>query len=452
VSRKPVQTRAILPSFANPVEYGRKPLVIDRAEGVYFWDTKGRRYIDGGAGTAVVNVGYGNKEIIEVMKSQIDKLTYNYLSYSLSEPAIKVAELLIRLLRGKMKQVHFTTGGSEAADTAVKIARLYHVLNGQPKRYRFIARWISYHGSTIGGLSCSGHAPRRKNFEPLLLDFPHAEPVYCYRCPLGKEYPDCAVECAKSIERVIRNEGVETISAFIAEPIVGSTGGGLVPPPEYFEIVREICDRYGILLVADEVITGFGRTGKMFAMEHWNVKPDIVMMSKGMSSGYAPIGGVAISAEIAEAFEGGKGIDFAHGFTFAGNPVACAATVKNIEIIQREKLPERAMELGEYLKEKLLALDQPLVGDVRGKGLFVGVELVKNRKTKEVFPDDQSIGAEVAELALQRGVKIFGMKGHDSGMISDLLEISPPLIIDRSQLDVIVTTIDKCLSEVKHKL
>ncbi len=307
MSRKSVGTDAVLPSFANPVEYGRRPLVIDRAEGVHFWDTEGRRYIDGVAGVMVVNVGYGNKEIIEVMKSQIDKLAYNFLSYSLSEPAIKAAELLTRLLPGKMKEVHFTTGGSEAADTAVKIARLYHVLNGQPKRYRFIARWISYHGSTIGGLSCSGHAPRRKNFEPLLLDFPHAEPAYCYRCPFGKEYPDCAVECAKSIERVIRNEGAETISAFIAEPVVGSTGGGLVPPPEYFKIVREICDKYGILLVADEVITGFGRTGKMFAMEHWNVKPDIVMMAKGMSSGYAPIGGVAISAEIAEAFEVERG-------------------------------------------------------------------------------------------------------------------------------------------------
>ena len=440
---------SMLPPFANPVEYKRTPLVIDRADGVYFWDTHGNRYLDAVAGVMVVNVGYGRREIIDAMKAQMDKLTYNFLSYSASPPALEVAKRLVEISPGEMGKVFFTTGGSEASDTAVKIARLYHVLNGQATRFRFIGRWISYHGSTLGGLSCSGHALRRKNYEPLLLNFPHAAPAYCYRCPFGKEYPDCAVECASSIEQLIRNEGPESIAAFIAEPIVGSTGGGLVPPPEYFKIVREICDRYGILLVMDEVLTGFGRTGAMFACNHWNIEPDIIMMAKGMSSGYAPIGGVAVSRRIAETFERGKGVDFAHGFTFAGNPVACVAALKNIEIIIRERLPERSLRLGEYLKEKLKALDHRIVGDVRGKGLLVGVELVKNKETKQIFPDHQQVAAEIAARALRKGVKVFGLKGHDSGMISDFLVISPPLIITEQELDHVVNTIDSCLKELE---
>lgn len=259
------------------------------------------------------------------------------------------------------------------------------------------------------------------------------------------------MECANSIEQLIRNEGPESIAAFIAEPIVGSTGGALVPPPEYFKIVREICDRYGILLVMDEVLTGFARTGAMFASNHWNIEPDILMMAKGMSSGYAPIGGVAVSKAIAEVFEKGKGVDFAHGFTFAGNPVACAAALKNIEIITREELAERSLRLGEYLKEKLKALDHRIVGDVRGKGLLVGIELVKDKESKQIFADHQQVAAEISARALRKGVKIFGLKGHDSGMISDFLVISPPLIITEQELDHIVNTIDSCLKEFETK-
>jgi adenosylmethionine-8-amino-7-oxononanoate aminotransferase len=447
-----METTSILPHFANPIEFRKSVLVIDRADGVYFWDSSGKRYLDGVAGVMVVNVGYGNREIIEAMKRQMDKLCYNFLSYSASSPALETARRLTEILPGDMKEVFFTTGGSEAADTAIKVSRLYHVLNGEPKRYRFVGRWISYHGSTIGGLSCSGHAPRRKDFEPLLLHFPHAAPAYCYRCPFGREYPDCQIECATSVEQLILNEGLESIAGFIAEPIVGSTGGALVPPPEYFRIVREICDTYGILLVIDEVLTGFGRTGAMFASDHWEVKPDIVMVAKGLSSGYAPIGAVAINESISDAFETGKGTNFAHGFTFAGHPVSCAAALTNMEILKREKLPERSLKSGEYLMEKFRALDHRIIGDVRGKGLLVGVELVKDRKSKENFPASRNIAEEVSKRTLKRGVKIFGLKGHNSGMISDFLVFSPPLIITEEQLDLIVEAVDATLREIEANI
>jgi taurine-pyruvate aminotransferase len=444
-------TKAFMPHFANPTVFKEDPLIVKKAEGVYFWDSEGRKYLDGVAGVMVVNAGYGRKEILDAMKDQLDELAYNFLSYSVSEKALELSQALTRIMPGNMKEIFFTTGGSEATDTSLKVARLYHTLNGEGERYRFVSRWISYHGATIGGLSCSGHAPRRRHFEPLLLDFPHALPSYCYRCPFGKTFPDCGIECASSIEQLIRNEGPESISAFIAEPIVGSTGGALVPPDEYFKIVREICDKYGILLVVDEVLTGFGRTGKMFASDHWGVKPDIVLFAKGVSSGYAPIGGVAFGPAIAEKFESDKGVEFAHGFTFAGSPVACTASLKNLEILSREKLPERSLKSGEYLQKKLVDLDRKIIGDVRGKGLLVGVELVRDRASKEMFRDDEPVGAEISKHALKRGVKIFGLKGHDSGMISDFLVISPPLIIEEEQLDTIVNVIDQCLQDAEAK-
>lgn len=444
-------TGAFMPHFANPLAFKEDPLIVRKAEGVYFWDSQGRKYLDGVAGVMVVNAGYGRKEIIDAMKDQLGELAYNFLSYSVSERALELSKALTRIMPGGMKEIFFTTGGSEATDTSLKIARLYHTLNGEGERYRFVSRWISYHGATIGGLSCSGHAPRRRHFEPLLLNFPHAQPAYCYRCPFGKTPSDCAIECASSIEQLIRNEGPESISAFIAEPIVGSTGGALVPPEEYFKTVREICDKYGILLVMDEVLTGFGRTGAMFASDHWGVKPDIVLFAKGVSSGYAPIGGVALGPAIAEKFESGRGVEFAHGFTFGGSPVACVASLKNLEILTRERLAERSLKSGEYLKKRLAELDRKIIGDVRGRGLLVGVELVRDRETKEMFRDDESVGAEISKEALKKGVKIFGLKGHGSGMISDFLVISPPLIIEEEQLDALVSVIDECLGQAEQK-
>jgi adenosylmethionine-8-amino-7-oxononanoate aminotransferase len=434
--------------FCNPKEYAKNSFVLERAEGSKFWDVNGKEYIDAIAGVEVVNVGYGNKEIINAMKIQMDKLIYNCLVYASSPPVALAAEKIVQHSPKGLEKVWFVTGGSEAVDTCIKIARQYHYLKGNKGKYKVIARWMSYHGATLGALSCTGHPPRREVFDPLLLKFPHIPACYCYRCPFGKEYPNCDIDCAWALDYVIKTERASTVSAFIAEPIVGLTAAGLVPPKEYYDIVREICDKYDVLFITDEVLTGFGRTGKMFAIDHYDALPDMMAIGKGITSGYAPLGAVVTRKEIEEVFEQSD-LVFQHGHTFGGHPVACVACLANIEVIVKNNLTKKAEEMGNYLMKRLRELNRKIIGDVRGKGLLVGIELVKEKDTKKIFGVNENIGAKVAYEALKRGVKIFGTKAFDSEIMSDILFITPPLIITKKEIDKVIEVIDESIKEVE---
>lgn len=443
--------RRLIPHFNIMDEFIDKSIIIDRAEGAHFWDINGKKYLDGVSGVFVVNIGYGNRRVISKIKEQLEKVTYNCLIYSTNTAALELIEKLSTVTPKGINGFFFVSGGSEAVESAIKISRQYHLHSGFPNKYRVISRWISYHGATIGALSATGHPPRRDPFEPLLLKFPHIPPAYCYRCPFRKKYPECDVECARKLETVIRTEGADSISAFIAEPIVGLTGGAIAPPKEYFPIVREICDKYNVHLILDEVITGFGRTGKMFALEHWDVKPDIITVGKGMASGYSPIAAAIVKEEIIEELRA-SGDFISHGHTFGGHPVSCAAASACLDVILNDGLVDNSARMGEYLMKRLRELNHKIIGDVRGRGLLVGVELVRDKEKKSIFPPDLEVGKMVADEALKRGVKIFGLKGADSGLISDFLTLGPPLIVNREHIDRIVEVVDESLRVVEERL
>jgi len=289
-------------------------------------------------------------------------------------------------------------------------------------------------------------------FEPLLADFPHISAPYCYRCPYNRTPDKCELECAWELERTIKVEGVDSISAFIAEPIGGLTAGALVPPKEYLQIIREICNRHNVFFIADEVLVGFGRTGKNFAVEHSAVIPDLMVLAKGITSGYAPEAAVLTSPEFAQVFDDHDSI-FHHGHTFGGSPVASAAVAACIDIMVKEKLADRAAEMGKYFMKRLKELEKHrIVGDVRGIGLIAAVELVKDKATKRIFGPTENVGAEIASRMLEKGVKLFGTKGFDTGMISDFLSLAPPLIITREQIDRVVDVMDESIGEAERNL
>ena len=437
--------------FAAMKEYAEGTLPIIKAKGVYVEDAGGKRYLDAVSGVTVVNIGYGNSRVIEAMKKQLDELTFCCLIYCSSIPTIKLAKKIAEITPGDLEKVFFVDSGSEAVETAIKIARQYHYQTGSSKKFKTISRWISYHGATLGALSATGRTIHRRPFEPMLARFPHIPPPYCYRCFFGKEYPDCDMECARFLEKTIRLEDPDSVSSFIAEPIIGLSGAGIVPPDEYFPMVREICDQYNVLFIFDEVITGFGRTGKMFAAEHWNVVPDILVGAKGATSGYAPLGFAIAKPGIWDAFFGEGRETLAHGHTYGGHALGCAAGLACIDVMKSEGLVERSSRMGKYLKKRLRALNHKIIGDVRGEGLLVGVELVKDRETKEIFDQDQKVGPEIAEKAFEKGVKIFGYKSPCPGMTSDLLYITPPLIITKEEIDTIVDVVDQSITEVEKK-
>ena len=418
--------------------------VIVDGEGIYLKDAEGKQYIDGISGLWVVAVGHGRKEIADAVYEQSKRFTYANTYVYGNVPAIKLASKLAEITPGDLNRVFFSSGGSEAVETAIKMARQYHVNRGDRGRFKVLARRLSYHGSSMGSLSIS-RSPLVKAwlFEPLAPIGRHVDPIYCYRCPWNLEYPTCGIQCAREFEKLIQFENPETISAIIAEP-VSISAGNIVPVPEYYPMLREICDKYGILLIADEVITGFGRTGKMFACEHFGVTPDIMTVAKGLSSGYQPLAATIAGDKVVEAFRGGDTETFGHGITFGGHPVACAAGVANLEILERENLVENSAKMGPYLLAQLqsLADEHPVVGDVRGIGLLCGMELVRDRSTKERFPKDVKIGSRLVK------------KLESLGLITraaDTVYLAPPLIINKEQIDDMVNIMDQGLNWVDQE-
>ncbi|MCZ6872386.1 MAG: aspartate aminotransferase family protein [bacterium] len=402
-------------------------------------DAEGREYFDALSGLWLVNVGYGREAIAEAMARQAKTLSYASSSRAVTLPAVQLATLLAQLTPGDLSTVLFCSSGSEAVESALKITRPYHALRGEPERYKIIARRGSYHGATYGAMSVSG-TPQSVDpyFSPLLPGTLTVSAPYCYRCDYRKTYPDCEIYCAEAIEDLIQYENPSSIAAVIAEPISAACGV-VVPPPEYLPRLREICDRHGILLILDEIITGFGRTGKMFAAQHWDVVPDIMTVAKGLSSGYAPIAAAICRRHIAEQFDSRHHKPLAHLLTFGGHAVACAAALANLEIIQQEHLVENAAQQGDALLAQLneLATRYPIIGDVRGLGLLCAIELVSNRETKTPFTADGPEMTHLLDILAELGV----LTRADTN-----LYLAPPLCMKQEERHHLVTCIDTALA------
>jgi len=408
-----------------------EPVVVSRASGATITDTEGKEYVDCFSGISVVNTGHSNPKVIEAAKKQLDNYTHACAYVYYSEPVAKLAEKLARIAPSGLQKTFFSNSGAEAVECGLKLARKF------TKKHEIIALMRSFHGRTLGTLSVTGQAGRRSySMGPYLGSIAFAPTPYCYRCPLGLEFPKCGIECAKMIEDVVRYATSGDVAAFIAEPILGE-GGIIVPPEDYFKEAKKNLDKYGILFIADEVQTGFARTGKLFGIEHYNVIPDIMCFAKAIANGL-PLGACTARTDIADSFQPGD-----HLSTFGGNPVCCAAALANIEFIQEEDLPKRATESGRYVMHRLeeLKSKHKLIGDVRGKGLMIGLELVKNRESKDPASSET---AKVRALCRDKGVLI-----GSGGVLGNVLRIQPPLVISQSQLDIAIDAVDQSLKEVE---
>ena len=421
----------------------------ERGEGVYLYDTEGRRYLDASGGSVVVNIGHGVAEVAQAIAEQAGQVAYVHGTMFTTQVLEEYAEALAEIVPLSHPRFFFLSSGSEAVETAIKFARQVQMDRGEPGRYMVISRWRSYHGTTLGALAVSGRARFRQPFLPLLQDFPHIPPPYCYRCPWGKSYPGCEVDCAQALEAAIRLAGLENVAAFIAEPISGASLGAAVPPPEYWPLVREICDRYGLLLIADEVMTGFGRTGRWFAMQHWDVMPDVMVMAKGASGGYFPLSITAVRGEWVEVIRKGHG-DFVHGGTFSHHAVGAAAGLAALRYLQENDLVSASKVKGEMLGKKLRAAlgDLPCVGDVRGLGLMWAVEFVADRATKAPFPPAARFARRVADAAFDKGLIVYPCTGCADGVAGDLVMVAPPFIITEAQMDEAVRLLREAIVEV----
>ena len=423
--------------------------VITRGKGVFLYDKAGREYLDAVGGISVVNIGHGVSEVIAAMREQAERVAFVHGGSFANEAAMELCDELATWAPKGMGHVLLLSGGSEATETAMKLAHQYHLERGKEGKYRIISRWISYHGNTIGALSMSGRTAWRREFTPYLQNFPKIHPPYCYRCPYGKSYPGCGIACAEDLERVIALEGAEGIAAFIAEPVIGTSAAGVTPPPEYYPRIREICDKHDILFIADEVITGVGRTGKNFAIEHWGVVPDMITTAKALSSGYAPLAAVILHDKVYDAFVKGSG-HMTQGFTYSGHPLCSSVGLAVLRYLKTHNLVENAARIGRVLLARLETLKRfPIVGDVRGTGLILGVEFVADQATKRPFPPEAGVTRRIVEATLAEGVMVVpGMGGMIDGVAGDHIQISPPYIFNEANVEQLVKALEVAIQKV----
>ena len=417
-------------------------------EGCYLIDTTGKRYLDGSGGAAVSCLGHGDRDVIAAIKAQLDRVAFAHTGFLTSEPAETLADLLVAQAPAGIDRVYLVSGGSEATEAAIKLARQFWVEKGQPKRGRLIARKQSYHGNTIGALSAGGNEWRRAQFAPLLLDVSHIDPCYEYRLKQdGESAETYGLRAANALEEELLRVGPETVMAFIAEPVVGATAGALTPAPGYFRRIREICDQYGILLILDEVMCGMGRTGTLFACEDDGVAPDILCIAKGLGAGYQPVGAMLCTAEIYDTIKTGTGF-FQHGHTYMGHPTAAAAGVAVVSAILDRGLLPRVREQGDKLAARLTARfgNHPNVGDIRGRGLFRGIELVADRGTKAPFEPERGVAAKIKKAAFEAGLICYPMAGTIDGRQGDHILLAPPFIIEDAQIDELVDKLETAIT------
>jgi adenosylmethionine-8-amino-7-oxononanoate aminotransferase len=427
--------------------------VVSYGDGIYLYDTTGKKYIDGSSGAITASIGHGVTEIIDVMLEQAKKVSFVYRSQFTSEPAEQLATKLSQLTQGDLNSSFFVNSGSEATETAMKIAIQFWQEQGIKTKNKILSRWMSYHGITIGALSMSGHTVRRARFVPLLEDYPSVSAPYCYRCPYDSTYPSCKLKCATELDQAIKRIGSEHIAAFIAEPIVGAAAGSIVPPDEYYKTIKEICEKNNILFIADEVMTGLGRTGKMFAMEHWNVQPDILVIGKGMSAGYTPIGAAIASDRVMEPIlKGSKQIMSGH--TYSANPQSTAVALAVIEYIEKNNLVKNAEEMGSYLVSKLKDLQKKyaIIGDVRGRGLLIGVEFVSDFLGKLPFKREVALTNLLLERAQTNGLLLYPSATGIEGVGGDAILIAPPLTITKDQIDELITIFEQTIKRLQKDL
>ena len=418
------------------------------AQGLTITDDQGRTYIDASGGAAVSCLGHGHPDVLAAMHAQIDRVAYAHTSFFTTEVAEALADDLVQHAPPGISHAYFVSGGSEAVEAALKMARQYFVEIGQPQRRHFIARRQSYHGNTLGALAVGGNAWRRAQFAPLLMDVTHVSPCYAYRDRAADETPVAygqrlVAELAEAIDRL----GPDSVIAFVAETVVGATAGALTPVPGYLQGVRELCHRHGILLILDEVMCGMGRTGTLHACEQEAVVPDLLTIAKGLGGGYQPIGAVLAQRHIVDAFEQGSGL-FQHGHTYIGHPVACAAALAVQQVIRRDGLLARVRDLGEALQARLVQAfgDHPQVGDIRGRGLFRAIELVRDRPSREPFDPALKLHARIKREAMAQGLMVYPMGGTIDGRRGDHVLLAPPFIANESDLDAIVERLQRALT------
>ncbi|WP_171121284.1 MULTISPECIES: aspartate aminotransferase family protein [unclassified Ruegeria] len=416
-------------------------------DGCYVIDAVGKRYLDCGD-AAVSCLGHSDQSVIEAVQDQVGKIAFAHTGFMTSEPAEALADLLIEHAPGNLDRVYFVSGGSEATEAAIKLARQYFLEIGQPERRHVIARRQSYHGNTLGALSAGGNAWRRAQFAPMLIEMTHIAPCYEYaEKPDDESSYDYGQRVANELESEILRLGPETVMAFMAEPVVGATLGAVPAVEGYFRRIREICDQYGVLLILDEVMCGMGRTGHLFACDHDGISPDILCIAKGLGAGYQPIGAMLCTSKLYGAIEEGSGF-FQHGHTYVGHPVATAASLAVVQQLIQRNLPTRATELGDVLQNALLEEfgQHPNVGDIRGRGLFRGLELVGDRATKTPIDPSHGTAAKIKKAAFSEGLICYPMSGTRDGRHGDHILLAPPFIIGNSEIGELVTKLSKALS------
>jgi adenosylmethionine-8-amino-7-oxononanoate aminotransferase len=424
---------------------------LDRAEGIYMWDIQGKRYLDGSSGAMVSNIGHSNPQVLEAMREQMNKATFGYRLHFETESSETLAAKMAALSPPELERVFFVSGGSEAVESSVKLARQYAVNIGQESRWKIISRAPSYHGCTLGALSITSYTPLTKAFAPMMQSMPKIAAPRAYLDHLDIDDPTTGLHYANLLEQKILQEGSDTVLAFIVEPIGGASTGALVPPVGYLPRIREICDQYGVLLIHDEVMTGGGRTGKFFGAEHWQVEPDIITLSKGFGAGYAPLGAMIAHNRLVDVVLDNGG--FAHGFTYAGNPLACSAGLAVLDVIENQNLISNADSMGGLLKSGLDDLMQKfdIICDVRGKGLLLAFELARDKHSLIPLPAEFSAFQRLVEIAYENGLIIYARRSRD-GLEGDHFLVCPPMIVTAVQIDEILAVLDRSMQTLQSEL
>lgn len=422
-----------------------------RGEGSWIIAADGRRFLDASGQAAVVSIGHGVPEIGHAMAEQSNNIAFAHTSQFHTAPAEKLAARVLALAPKNFHdggRVYFTSGGSEATETAIKLVRQYFLERKETARYRVISRRQSYHGSTLGAMSVSGNVARRAPYAPMLPEWGHVAPCFCYHCPFDKTFPECKLACADELDAFLTASDASTVAAFIFEPVVGATLGAAAAVDGYTARIAEICRKHGILLIADEVMSGMGRTGKPFASQHWSLEPDIILTGKGIASGYAPLGAVLAAPNVVEAFEKGTAA-FMHGFTYQSHPVSMAAGNAVFDYLEAHKLFDRVTPAGETLRKTLAVLEcHPHVGQVRGLGLLQGVEFVKNKSTREPFPKEAGIAEKIRQAALEKNVLTYPTQGCVDGARGDHVLLAPSFIITAEECRLVAEALQHALAKV----
>jgi adenosylmethionine-8-amino-7-oxononanoate aminotransferase len=420
-------------------------------DGCWIVASDGRRFLDASGQAAVVSIGHGVREIGSAMAEQSNRIAFAHTTQFHSESAENLAGRVLAIAPRNFQnggRVYFTSGGSEATETAIKLARQFFLESKQPSRYRIVSRKQSYHGSTLGAMSVSGNVGRRAPYAPMIPEWGHVAPCFCYHCPFNKTYPECNLACADDLDVFLRSNDASTVAAFIFEPVVGATLGAAPAVDGYTARIAEICRRHGILLIADEVMSGMGRTGKPFASQHWGLEPDIILTGKGIASGYAPLGAVLVAPRVVDAFEKGTAA-FMHGFTYQSHPVSTAAGNAVFDYLDQHKLLDRVTPAGDALRKALSSLEpHPHVGQVRGLGLLQAVEFVKDKSTREPFPKESGIAEKIRQAALEKNVLTYPSQGTVDGTRGDHVLLAPPFIISLQECQLIADALQYALGKV----